>query len=128
MSASAAPITRDLEQPLLEVEARLNRLGEALLHRDLAAVEQHAAELHGALAQAVETFRAAARTGSLPPQLRNRLVLAGGLMAAQRESLSRASVALDRAIDVLMPADAGDVYGSGGKAERRGPLRGSIQA
>ncbi len=128
MSASAAPIRPDLEQPLLEVEGHLNQLGEALLHRDLAAVEQHAADLHGALAEAVETFRAAARVGALPPQLRNRLVLAGGRMAAQRESLSRASVALDRAIDVLMPADAGDVYGASGKAERRGRLRGSIQA
>ncbi len=128
MSASAAPIRPDLELPLLAVEGRLNQLGEALLQRDLAAVEQHAAELHGALAEAVEAFRSAARLGALLQPLRNRLVVAGGRMAAQRESLSRASVALDRAIDVLMPADPGDVYGSGGKAERRARLRGSIQA
>lgn len=128
MSASQAPIAPKLEQPLLEVEGCLNLLGDALLHRDMAAIEQHAVHLQGALAQAVEAFREAARTGSLPPQLRNRLVMAGGRMAAQRESLSRASVALDRAIDVLMPSDPGDVYGSSGKAERRGRLRGSIQA
>ncbi len=128
MSASAAPIRPDLELPLLEVEGHLNQLGEALLHRDLAAVEQHAADLHCALAEAVEAFRAAARLGALPPHLRNRLVLAGGRMAAKRETLSRASVALDRAIDVLMPADARDGYGASGKSERRGRLRGSIQA
>jgi hypothetical protein len=128
MSATQAPIAQNLEQPLLEVEGSLNRLGEALLRRDMAAIELHAASLHGALAQAVAAFREAASTGSLPAQLRNRLVLAGGRMAAQRESLSRASVALDRAIDVLMPADLGDVYGASGKAERRSRTRGSLLA
>ncbi len=40
---------------------------------------------------------------------------------AQRESLSRTSVALDRAIDVLMPREAAPtLYSSQGAAERLG--------
>jgi hypothetical protein len=43
--------------------------------------------------------------------LRNRLVKASGQVAAQRESLLRATVALDRAIDALMPRENAPVYG-----------------
>lgn len=39
---------------------------------------------------------------------------ASGLVASQRESLARATAALDRAIDVLMPRSApASVYGAG---------------
>jgi hypothetical protein len=59
--------------------------------------------------------------------LRERLALAGGLVAAQRESLARATAALDRAIDVLMPRERpAAVYSAIGPAERGS--RGSIQA
>jgi len=116
-----------LEGPLVEVETCLNDLGEALLKRDSVAIEQQAGRLHQALARAVVSFREAAQQGKLPAQLRHRLVLAGGKMAAQRASLTRASAALDRAIDVLMPAEPAGLYGSGGMAERS-VSRGSIQA
>jgi hypothetical protein len=54
----------------------------------------------------------------VPPPLRERLKLASGLVASQRESLARATAALDRAIDVLMPRDrAVSVYSTAG-AER----------
>jgi hypothetical protein len=47
--------------------------------------------------------------------LRERLKLAGGLVASQRESLARATAALDRAMDVLMPRErAASVYSAGG--------------
>jgi hypothetical protein len=49
-------------------------------------------------------------------------------MAAQRTALSRANVSLDRAIDVLMPAELGELYGASGKSDRRFFPGGSIQA
>ena len=126
--SNASLLGQQLELPLLEVESCLNLLGDALLRRDTQAIEQHAARLHQALAQAITSFSEAARNGSVPPQLRSRLVQAGGKVAAQRESLARATAALDRAIDVLMPGEATGLYSALGKSERKSTLGGSIQA
>ena len=126
--AAATAASPELEQPLLEVEACLQRLGAALTGRETQSIEQQAAALHRALAQAVEAFRLAALQGTVPAPLRNRLVMASGQMAAQRTVLTRANVSLDRAIDVLMPTEVGDVYGASGKAARRSRSGGSIQA
>jgi hypothetical protein len=54
--------------------------------------------------------------------MRLRLAQASAQLARQREALARATAALDRAIDVLMPdaAPAGKVYAASGLAE---PLR-----
>src|SRR5690349_13915725 len=111
----AAPLV--LEDSLGEVESQLAALGAALRARDALAIDLHAGELHRALAQAVDAFAGAARQGRVPPSLRTRLASAGGQVAAQRESLARATAALDRAIDVLLPRDAG-LYSSLGSAER----------
>ena len=124
---TATPLAQQLEVPLLEVESCLNLLGEALLRRDTQAIEQHAARLHQALAQAITSFSEAARSGVVPPQLRSRLVQAGGKVAAQRESLARATASLDRAIDVLMPGEPSGLYSALGKSERKSSLGGSIQ-
>ncbi|MDN3546558.1 MAG: hypothetical protein ACK4S6_17095 [Roseateles asaccharophilus] len=117
-----------LEQPLLAVESCLNLLGEALLRRDTQAIELHASALHQALAEAIAMFSEAARAGQVPPNLRHRLVQAGGRVAAQRESLARATAALDRAIDVLMPGEATGLYSAMGKSERKTLGGGSYQA
>lgn len=121
-------ISQELERPLLAVESCLNQLGEALLRRDSQAIELHASALHKALAEAIAAFGEAARSGSVPPNLRHRLVMAGGRVAAQRESLARATAALDRAIDVLMPGESTGLYSSYGKAERSTLGGGSYQA
>ena len=113
-----------LEPALAAVEHRLAALGEALRARDAPGIDLHATELHRALAHAVEHFMNAARTGPLPPALRERLALAGGQVAAQRESLARATAALDRAIDVLMPGDGSTLYSTRGGAARG--LRGGV--
>ncbi|HEY0954914.1 MAG TPA: hypothetical protein VGE36_09170 [Roseateles sp.] len=126
--ASSAPLSAELEAPLLAVEATLNQLGDALSRRDAAAIEQYAAELHQHLARAVQSFGEAARTGGVPAALRNRLVRAGGLLAAQRESLARGNASLDRALDVLIPSEPTGLYGAGGKAERRTTGGGSFTA
>lgn len=106
------PIDSGLEALLQAVESELGDLGEALRRRDMGAIEDHAQALHRALEQAVDGFSRAARGGSgIPPALRTRLVHAGGQVAAQRESLARATVALDRAMDVLMPSSAGVLPG-----------------
>ena len=117
----------ELEAALAAVEVRLAALGTALYARDAAGIDLHASELHRALACAVDHFTRAASAGSLPTALRLRLASASGQVAAQRESLARATAALDRAIDVLLPRDSAAVYSTLGGAERS-PLGGSLQA
>jgi len=108
----------ELEEKLAAVESQLAALGESLRQRDSAGIDVHATELHRALAQAVDHFSRAARSGSVPPALRMRLASASGQVAAQRESLARATAALDRAIDVLLPRDNAGLYSTLGSAER----------
>ncbi len=124
--ADALPTPTDtrLDAALAAVDDRLNALGEALRARDSAAIEQQADELHRALSAAVEQFSQAAKRGPVSPAMRQRLARTGGLVAAQRESLSRATAALDRAMDVLLPRDAAAVYSPQGSAERG--LRGGV--
>jgi hypothetical protein len=109
----------DLEDTLAAVETRLSALGKALLERDSNAIDLQATELQSALARAVECFSQAARLGALPAPLRQRLMRASSQVAAQRESFARATAALDRAIDVLLPRDASGLYAAHGGAERR---------
>jgi hypothetical protein len=125
---SVAPI--ELERPLQAVEDRLGALGVALHRQDAQAVDRVAAELHAALALAVDSFSRAARVGAIPAPLRHRLALAGGQVAAQREALARATASLDRAIDVLLPHPAQQprLYSAGGASERLSAHGGSLQA
>ena len=116
-----------LETVLSAVEVRLAALGDALRSRDSVGIDVHATELHRALAMAVEQFASAARKGSVPPALRNRLANTSGQVAAQRESLARATAALDRAIEVLIPRDGAGLYSTLGSADR-GARGGSILA
>lgn len=110
-AALAATAACDLEPAIAEVETRLQALGDALLSRDATALERCASELHRALSEAVTRFSLAARHGAqVPRALRQRLVRATGAVAAQRESLSRATAALDRAMDVLIPTEPQPVY------------------
>jgi hypothetical protein len=115
-----APLVLDaaLEASLGQVEHELANLGLALHARDAAAIDTHASALHRALAKAIDHFAHAARTGPLSPALRSRLMRASGQVAAQRESLALATAALDRAIDVLIPADTPAVYSPYGSGQR----------
>ncbi|MBS0447579.1 MAG: hypothetical protein JSR59_16680 [Proteobacteria bacterium] len=116
-----------LEDHLAAVEQHLGALGDALRARDTREIDLHATELHRALARAVEHFTRAACRGPVPPALRHRLASASGQVAAQRDSLARATAALDRAIDVLMPRDTPPgLYSAHGSAERG--TRGTLQA
>jgi len=119
MSVTSAP-GATLEDAITAIEQRLAALGLALRDRDSHAVESHSHELHRALASAIQRFSQAAREpGGVSPALRHRLVMAGGQVAAQRESLARATAALDRAIDVLMPApSAPAAYAAHGGLQR----------
>lgn len=115
----AAALPRpELEERLAEVESRLAALGNSLRARDAAAIDLHAAELHRALASAISQFADAAKSGRVPAALRTRLATASGQVAAQRESLARATAALDRAIDVLLPRDGVALYSAFGNSER----------
>lgn len=107
----------DLETTLAAVETQLASLGESLRTNDSVAIDHHATELHRALARAVDHFARAARSGPVPSPLRERLKLASGLVASQRESLARATAALDRAMDVLIPRErSSSVYSASGAA------------
>jgi len=117
----------DLEALLGAVELRLVALGESLRKRDSIAIDVHAGELHGALARAVDRFAQAARSGNVSPNLRHRLAVASGQVAAQRESLARATAHLDRAIDVLLPRAPSALYAAHG-APTRAVTSGTAQA
>lgn len=101
----------DLEAMVAQVELRLQDLSASLRERDAGAIEQASDHLHRALARAVASFMFAARHGGVPNPMRSRLGHASAQLARQRESLARATAALDRAIDVLMPGSQ-----SGGQA------------
>ena len=120
MQTSHVVPAADLEACLCAVEERLSSLANSLRERDVRAIEQHSSELHRALTAAVQRFGHAARTGGVPPRLRHRFAAAGRLVAAQRDSLARATAALDRAIEVLLPdaAVAAPVYSADGSTER----------
>jgi len=119
-----------LEAPLAAVEDGLRALSMALHRQDAPAVERKAAELHAALAAAVDHFARAARSGGVPPSMRRRLALAGGQVAAQREALARATASLDRAIDVLLPPlpTQPALYSAGGSTTRATGQGGSLLA
>jgi hypothetical protein len=99
----------ELEQTLVAVEQRLSALGLALFSLDLPAIERHGFELHRELLQAVQCFSQAACQRVLPFKLKQRMVEATSKVAAQRETLARATEALDRAIDVLIQFEAPSV-------------------
>ncbi len=120
-------VDEELERSLTAVETRLKKLAEALLERDLSAIEVESTELHQSLAHAVDRFSRQARRGPIPQSLRRRLAHTSGNVAAQRESFARATAALDRAIDVLLPCDPPTVYGSKG-IRPRNSLGGVIEA
>ena len=116
-----------LEANVLDVESHLANLGDALIARNTRAIDAHSGELHRSLARAVDHFMAASKSGVVPLTLRRRLAAASGQVAAQREALARATAALDRAIEVLMPRETPALYSAFGATSRsfRG---GSIQA
>ncbi len=115
--------TQALERPLSELEQSLAALSQALRERDPSRIESAAGDLHRALAVAVDQFGRCTRQGPIPGPLRRRLMAAGAQVAAQREILARATASLDRAIDVLLPSPAPNVYAAGGLSER--PSRGN---
>jgi hypothetical protein len=116
-----------LEDKLVEVEVHLANLGDALIARDAQGIAIHSTELHRSLARAVDHFTLAAKSGTVPLTLRRRLAAAGGQVAAQREALARATAALDRAIEVLMPRETPALYSAYG-APTRSFRGGSVQA
>ncbi|MEO6363808.1 MAG: hypothetical protein ABIO71_11305 [Caldimonas sp.] len=126
--AVAPAAANQLEDRLADVESGLAALGNALRARDAAGIERHAGELHRALASAIVHFSDAARSGRVPPALRSRLATASGQVAAQRESLARATAALDRAIDVLLPREGVPLYSAFGSTDRGMFKSGVIQA
>ena len=125
---SGSDHTVELDIVVGDVERRLAGLAEALHKRDTEAIESNAAELHRALANAVQCFMHVAAHGGVPEPLRRRLARASAAVARQRESLARATAALDRAIDVLLPREAGGVYSAHGTAERPASSGGAFQA
>ncbi|MBL8334898.1 MAG: hypothetical protein JNM08_17430 [Rubrivivax sp.] len=109
----------DLEPMLARLEACLTALARAQSSDDSSDIESRAADLHRALASVLGPFAQAARNGGVPHPLRERLAICGSRVAAQREALARATAALDRAIDLLLPEQPGSgLYGSGGGADR----------
>lgn len=129
VNAGGAVSDYELEALLQRVEQQLDDLQAALGARDMRCIELHAGELQRTLTQAIERFRQAARRGGAALELRRRLALAGAQVAAQRDALARATAALDRAIDVLMPTSSAPMYSaSGAHAPRRSPSSSALEA
>ena len=101
VATAASPAA--LEHAVASLEEGLATLGQALFARDPLNIESASDQLQRALSAALAEFQRAARDGHVPPELRRRLMRAGGDIAAQRDALSRAAASLDRAIDVLLP-------------------------
>ena len=110
-----APTEAVLEPAIAAVERCLGELARALLERESHGVDSAATALQRALAGALDAYTHHARRGPVPPALRQRLVRASGQVASQRETLARATAALDRAIEVLIPR-AAMVYNARGAA------------
>lgn len=108
------PATADLEQLLSAVETGLEALGVSMKRHDSDLIERHAGDLREALARAIDGFTRASHARRVPPTLRARLLRASGQVAAQRESLTRATVALDGVMDVLLPRARAVVYAQPG--------------
>lgn len=106
-----------LPPQLAELEAALSLVQQALLQRDPALLELHASQVQGLLAQALASARAPGVT--LPAPLRQRLAQAGAQLAAQRQALGRATASLDRALEVLMPAEPLGLYAQSGRPLRQ---------
>ena len=107
-----------LEPVLAAVEGRLAAFGEALRTHDSARIDLQAGELQRALATAADQFSWASRSGVVLSAWRVRLAMAGAQVAAQRESLARATAAIDRAIEVLLPAEGSALYSTHGNPQR----------
>jgi hypothetical protein len=105
-----------LDAAIGAIETRLAGLAQALLDNDSRAIETSADELQRALAQALDNFQSAARLGRVPAPLRQRLVRASGQVAAHRDTLARATAALDRAIESLIPRAASGYTAAGAAA------------
>lgn len=117
-----------LDAALARVETHLAALGDALGGHGADALAGQAAELQRALAAALPLLRRGAREGRLSPPLRERLALAAGRVAAQREALARAGAALDRGLELLLPGAVSDsAYASAGTG-RPAARGGSLQA
>jgi hypothetical protein len=123
------PAAADPFLPVLgDLEAALVLVQDALNQRDAAALERHALSVQRLMTEALRHGRERGRGGELAPDLRQRLAAAGAQVAAQRVALGRATASLDRAIDVLMPAEPLGLYGQGGKTLRQRSSGDSVSA
>lgn len=122
--SASAPAQDPIAPLLAALESALEGVHQALVQQDSQALEQHSQAVQGLMSDAL----AQARDGHLSLPLRQRLAQAGAQMAAHRVSLSRASTALDRAIDVLMPAESIGLYGEAGKTLKRRSSGGGVSA
>jgi hypothetical protein len=122
-------VSQGLEETISQIEVHVAALGAALRERDASALEAATQTLQRALAASVQRFAAAARSaGGVPLPLRRRLVVINGQVNAQREQLTRASAALQRALGVLAVGAAPPAtYGQAGTADRA-PGSGFISA
>lgn len=109
-----------LEPSVKLLEQRLAELATAITERKTDTIEAASNALQRALTSSLADFQRVAHNGGVPPQLRQRLILAGGQVATLREVMARATASLDRAIDLLLPQNTvGAVYGAYGASVRQ---------
>ncbi len=114
LPAPAAGSTLAFERALGALEHHLDSLGDALRQRDSGTLLEASRALQQALPAALDNLRRDSPQ-PLPPELRERLLRDRGRILAQREALSRAHAAVDRAVNVLLPGET-PVYHPAGLA------------
>lgn len=115
MTNAAHPSTGSLSEAIDAIDERLAVLADALRDHDGRGIDAAALDVQRALALALDRFQRG--RAPITPALRQRLGRASAAIAVQRESLARATASLDRAIDVLLPREAG-VYNARGAADQ----------
>ncbi len=114
----------DVEAALVAVDHSLSALQSALHAGSAQSLELEAAAVHHSLACAAKTLKRASMEHRLSKSAQHRMALIRARVTAQRDTVARATAALDRAMHSLAseggesPRAAASVYSAQGATER----------
>ncbi|BEU98005.1 hypothetical protein ACDW_37100 [Acidovorax sp. DW039] len=109
-----------LEEALVFVETKIEKVSAALLTMDAAALETASTELRDAAARFTWALEQAPQASALPSKLQERLTTIGNQLALQREGLARVAALTDRQVAAVVPQAS-----SAGSATYGNPQAGS---
>lgn len=111
VNALAQPLNEALSQTLDEIEQYLEQINQAMLDNVPVVLEEQSHALHQRLIHAIDLFQAVARQPDpIPRALQERLMKLNAQVIAQRNALHRATSALDRLVNMLLPQEGAPAY------------------